>query len=586
MDDIVILEHGRPLTLLAATRQLMRPRRGLFAFGLILVAINRICALVVPASAQVLIDEVVVRRRLDLLRLLVPVVFVATIIEGCTSIAVTTVFSKAAVRLIGRLRCQVQAHIGRLPIVYHDHYGVGALVSRIMHDVDGIPTLVGGGLVELVGGLMMSALSLTLMLFISPSMTAMNALILFVFAFLLVRVIDPFPRFFQKYDEIHAQVCGRLAESIMGVRIVKAFHAELGERAVFATGVARLLDSVFKTVTAMSIISVMSPAVLGAVAGATVAVGAWEILEGHLTLGEFVTYTLLLGFAVVPLSRMVIVATQLSEAVAGLERTREILNQPSEDQYFHREVRLSALRGAVVFDDVSFAYDSRRLALSRVSFRADPGTVTALVGPSGSGKSTIGSIIAAFYAPTSGRVLVDGVDLGTVQLESYRSHVAIVLQDTFLFSASIRENIAFSRPEATSEELVAACRLARVDAFAEALPQGYDTIVGERGVRLSGGQRQRVSLARAILADARLLILDEAFSSIDSESERMIQEALSCIIRDRTMFVIAHRVSTVQRANQILVLDEGRITERGRHAELMALGKWYATMYSRQHQCD
>jgi subfamily B ATP-binding cassette protein MsbA len=368
--------------------------------------------------------------------------------------------------------------------------------------------------------------------------------------------------------------------------VIKGYHAEAREAAVFSTGVGRLLDNVLKTLTAMSVMGLASSVLLGVVSAAVMYVGARQILDGHITLGGFFTYTLLLGFLVAPLFQVVAIGTQLTEAAAGLERTREVMKESPEDQDPRRTSELARLRGEVAFEEVRFEYEAGRPVLNRISFRAEPGTVTALVGPSGSGKSTIIGLIAAFHAPTAGRVLVDGVDLSTVRLGSYRTQLGVVLQDTFLFDGTIRENVAFSRPDATDEQVLAACRLARVDAFAETFPDGYDTIIGERGVKLSGGQRQRVSIARALLADPRILILDEATSSLDSESEALIQEGLSHLMKGRTTFVIAHRLSTIRRADQILVVEEGQIVERGTHGELLERGARYAEMYRRQHDVE
>jgi subfamily B ATP-binding cassette protein MsbA len=391
---------------------------------------------------------------------------------------------------------------------------------------------------------------------------------------------------FRERSRIYGEVTGRLSESLAGVRVVKGYRAEAREEAVFAGGVGRLLENVLRTLTSTSILGLSSSVLLGVVSAGIMYMGAREIFAGGLTLGGFFTYTVLLGFLVGPLFQMVAIGTQLTEALAGLERTREVMGEAQEDQDPRRVADLGRIRGEVVFEDVRFAYEEDQPVLHGVSFRAEPGTVTALVGPSGSGKSTTIALVAAFHSPTGGRVLVDGLDLSTVRLDSYRTQLGLVLQDTFLFDGTIRENVAFSRPDASEGDVLAACRLARVDEFAEGFPDGYDTVVGERGVKLSGGQRQRVSIARAILADPRILILDEATSSLDSESEALIQEGLSHLMVGRTTFVIAHRLSTIRRADQILVLEQGRIVERGRHAGLLAQGGRYAEMYRRQHDVE
>ena len=563
--------------------ELVGPRRGLLAAGLVLIAINRVCGLVLPASTKFLIDDVIGRRRADLLAPLVGAVVAATFVQGVTSFGLTQMLSKAAQRLIAELRRKVQAHVGRLPIAYYDANKTGALVSRIMTDVEGVRNLVGTGLVELAGGLLTAVIALVLMLRISPGMTAVTLFSVIVFGFVLYRSFGTLRPIFRERGKINAEVTGRLTESLGGVRVVKGYHAEDREAAAFASGVGRLLANVLKTLTGLSILTLSSTVLLGIVGAAVMYVGARQILAGTLTVGGFFTYTMLLGFLVAPMFQVVSIGTQITEALAGLERTREVLRERPEDQDPNRTVALSTLRGEVVFEDVRFAYEPGKPVLLGLSFRSDPGTVTALVGPSGAGKSTIIGLVAAFHVPTSGRILVDGVSLATVRLETYRSQLGVVLQETFLFDGTIRENVAFSRPDATEAQVLEACRIARVDEFAESFPDGYDTVVGERGVKLSGGQRQRVSIARAILADPRILILDEATSSLDSESEALIQEGLSFLMRGRTTFVIAHRLSTIRRADQILVVEAGRIVERGTHGELYARRGRYREMYDRQH---
>ena len=562
---------------------LVRPRRGLLAAGLVLIAVNRVCGLVLPASTKFLIDDVIGARRADLLLPLVGAVVAATLVQGVTSFGLTQILSKAAQRLIADLRRQVQAHVGRLPVAYFDANKTGALVSRIMTDVEGVRNLIGTGLVELIGGLLTAAIALVLMLRISPGMTGVTLLSLAIFGLVLYRSFGTLRPIFRERGKINAEVTGRLTESLGGVRVVKGYRAEDREAAVFATGVGRLLNNVLATLTSFSVLTLSSTILLGVVGAAVMYVGARQVLAGTLTVGGLFTYTMLLGFLVAPMFQVVSIGTQITEALAGLERTREVLHERPEDADPRRTVALGPLRGEVAFEDVYFAYESGKPVLLGVSFRAEPGTVTALVGPSGAGKSTIIGLVAAFHVPTEGRVVVDGVSLATVRLDTYRSQLGVVLQETFLFDGTIRENVAFSRPEATAEQVLEACRIARVDEFATAFPQGYDTVVGERGVKLSGGQRQRVSIARAILADPRILILDEATSSLDSESEALIQEGLSFLMRGRTTFVIAHRLSTIRRANQILVVEGGRIVERGTHAALYTRRGRYREMYDRQH---
>ena len=562
---------------------LIRPRRGLLAVGLVLIAVNRVCGLVLPASTKFFIDDVIGARRADLLLPLVGAVVAATIVQGITSFGLTQMLSKAAQRLIADLRRQVQAHVGRLPVAYYDANKTGALVSRIMTDVEGVRNLIGTGLVELIGGLLTAAIALVLMLRISPGMTGVTLLSLAVFGLVLYRSFGTLRPIFRERGKINAEVTGRLTESLGGVRVVKGYRAEDREAAVFGAGVGRLLANVLATLTSFSVLTLSSTILLGVVGAAVMYVGARQVLAGTLTVGGLFTYTMLLGFLVAPMFQVVSIGTQLTEAMAGLERTREVLRERPEDADPRRTVALGPLRGEVVFEDVHFAYESGKPVLLGVSFRAEPGTVTALVGPSGAGKSTIIGLVAAFHVPTEGRVLVDGVSLATVRLDTYRSQLGVVLQETFLFDGTIRENVAFSRPDAAEAQVLEACRIARVDEFATGFPQGYDTVVGERGVKLSGGQRQRVSIARAILADPRILILDEATSSLDSESEALIQEGLSFLMRGRTTFVIAHRLSTIRRANQILVVEGGRIVERGTHAALYTKRGRYREMYDRQH---
>ena len=555
----------------------------MLAFGFLLMAINRVSGLVLPYSTRFLIDNVVIKHHLALLRPLVLLVLAATVIQGITSFSLTQLLSKAAQRLITELRQRVQAHIGHLPVTFYDSTKTGTLVSRIMTDVEGVRNLIGTGLVELAGGLLTSGIALVVLFRISALMTVLAFTFLICFALALNKAFGTIRPIFRQRGKINAEVTGRLAESLGGVRVIKGYHAEHREEEVFAGGVRRLLDNVMKTLTATSVMSLSASVLMGVVGAIIMFVGARQILAGTLTIGGFFTYTLFLGFLVAPIVQIVSIGTQLTEALAGLERTHEILSERPEDQDPKRTKTMNEVYGHVQFDNVSFSYDGNRTVLHDVSFDAEPGTVTALVGSSGSGKSTTIGLISAFYVPTQGQILVDGVDLSTVRLDSYRTRLGVVLQESFLFDGTIRENVAFSRPDATDEQIMRACRIARVDEFAETFADKYDTVVGERGVKLSGGQRQRISIARAILAEPRILILDEATSSLDSESEALIQQGLSYLMQGRTTFVIAHRLSTIRRADQILVIEQGRVVERGTHEELFALRGRYYDLYTRQH---
>jgi subfamily B ATP-binding cassette protein MsbA len=563
--------------------ELVRPRRTILVLGMILMAINRVSGLVLPASTKYLVDDIIGKHHYDLLRILILAVVGATLIQGVTSFALTQLLSKAAQRLIAELRRKVQMHVGRLPISYYDENKSGMLVSRIMSDVEGVRNLIGTGLVEFVGGLLTAVLALVVLLRLSPSMTGVALGAVVAFGLALRKAFGVMRPIFRERGKINAEVTGRLTESLGGVRVVKGYHAEAAEAEVFSGGVQRLLDNVMKSLTSTSFMSLGATVMMGILGASVMYLGARQIIAHTLTLGQFFTFTMFLAFLIGPVFQIVGIGTQISEALAGLERTREVLRERPEDEDPSRQVDIGRIAGEVVFDHVTFSYDAGKTVLHDVSFRSAPDTVTALVGPSGSGKSTIIGLIAAFYTPREGSVLVDGVDLSTIRLSSFRTQLGVVLQDTFLFDGTIRENVAFSRPNATEEQIHQACRIARVDEFAESFEKRYDTIVGERGVKLSGGQRQRVSIARAILADPAILILDEATSSLDSESEALIQEGLSYLMKGRTTFVIAHRLSTIRRADQILVVEAGRIVERGRHESLYAMHGRYYDLYTRQH---
>jgi ABC-type multidrug transport system fused ATPase/permease subunit len=563
--------------------KLMRPRRGLLALGFVLMVINKVAGFVLPYSSKFLIDNVVTKGQTGLLRPLVFSVLTATLVQGVTSFSLTQLLSKAAQRLIADLREQVQAHISRLPVAFYDANKTGALVSRIMSDVEGVRNLLGTGLVDFAGGLVAAGIAVVLLLRTSVPLTLIAVGALGCFALALNKAFAIIRPIFRERSKINAEVIGRLTESLGGVRVIKGYHAEEREEKIFAGGVKRLLDNVMRTLTATSLMGLSASVMLGVVGAATMYIGGKQMVAHTLTPGGYISYNLYLVFLIAPIMQVVSIGTQITEALAGLERTQEIMGERPEDRDPKRTVVLGDIVGKVEFDDVSFSYDGTHEVLHNISFRSEPGTVTALVGSSGSGKSTTIGLVSAFYTPSKGTVRVDGIDLSTVRLDSYRTRLGVVLQESFLFDGTIRDNVAFSRPGASEEEITRACRIARVDEFAESFAEKYDTVVGERGVKLSGGQRQRISIARAILAEPRILILDEATSSLDSESEQMIQQGLSYLMQGRTTFVIAHRLSTIRRADQIMVMEQGRIVERGTHAQLYAARGRYYDLYTRQH---
>jgi ABC-type multidrug transport system fused ATPase/permease subunit len=563
--------------------KLVKPRRWLLVGSFLLMIVNRICSFAVPVSSRYLINNVMYKHQLHLLPYIVGAVASATFIQGISSFWLTQLLSTTGQRLISELRVQVQEHIGRLPIAFYDENRTGTLVARIMTDVEGVRNLIGTGLLEFVGGLLTAIIAFCILIRISTLMTVLTFCILLVFGLILQRAFSTIRPIFRERSKINAEVTGRLTESLGGVRVVKGYHAEESESRVFAAGVGRLLKNVISSITAQSLMTLSSTMMLGVVGSLVMYLGAREINAHRLDVGGYVEYTMLLAFMIAPIAQLVNIGTQLTEAMAGLDRTTEILNERTEDSEPGRTHIIGPIQGEVAFNDVIFSYEADKPVLHGISFDSRPGTVTALVGSSGSGKSTIISLICGFHNADSGHVLIDGVDLATIRLPSYRQQLGVVLQETFLFDGTIRENILFSRPQATQEQLMEACRIARVDEFAERFPELYETIVGERGVKLSGGQRQRISIARAILADPRILILDEATSSLDSESEALIQSGLNFLMQNRTTFVIAHRLSTIRRADQILVIEQGRIVERGTHESLYKLQGRYYDLYTRQH---
>jgi subfamily B ATP-binding cassette protein MsbA len=569
----------------AEARDLAWAHRGRLALGLGLMMVSQVAGLVLPATSKFLIDEVVGKRRAELLPILAMAAGGASLLQATTSFALSQVLGVTAQRAITDMRKQVMEHVTRLPVRYFDSTQTGILIARIMNDAEGIRNLVGTGLVQLVGGLVTAGLAMAVLLYLNWQLTLVTLLVMAVFGGGMAFAFARLRPVFRERGKINAEVTGRLAESLGGIRIVKAYTAERRETLIFARGVHRLFRNIASTVTGVSGVMAFGTLVMGVVGVIMTVVGGRAILAGTMTLGDFVMYVFFTGLVAAPLVNIASIGTQITEAFAGLDRIRELRRVPREGDDAGREP-VGALRGEIAFEDVTFEYTPGQPVLKRVSFRAPAGSTTALVGSSGSGKSTLIGLVMAFNRPLSGRILVDGRDLSTLRLQDFRSHLGAVFQDNFLFDGTVAENIAFSRPHATRDEVRAASRIAHVDEFVERFPKGFDTVVGERGIKVSGGQRQRIAIARAILADPRILILDEATSSLDSESEAMIQDGLRALRRGRTTFVIAHRLSTIRSADQILVLEGGEIVERGTHEDLMMRGGRYCQLHDRQYQLE
>jgi len=563
--------------------ELIAARKGRLVLGFGILLVNRLAGFVLPFMPRYLLDEVLGKGRRELLPTLVAAAAGATIVQAITSFALSQILGKAAQRSITELRRRVQRHVGRLSVSYFDETKVGSLLSRVMTDAEGIRNLVGTGLVEVVGGVLTATIALVILLFLNLKLTAIALAILSLFGLVLLYAFKTLRPLFRERSKINAEVSGRLTESFSGVRVVKAYRAERREALVFSRGVHRLFRNVAKTMMGVSSVTAFSTLLFGAISVAILWVGSNDVLNGAMTRGQLFQFTALLALVVGPVVQIVSIGSQITEAFAGLERIREIRNETAEDAGDETREILPRVEGRVEFRDVSFEYQSGVPVLKGISFTAEPGTSTALVGPSGSGKSTMIGLVAAFYRPKSGQILIDGLDLSRVRLADFREQLGVVLQDNFLFDGTVFENIAYARPDASRADVLRAAAIARCDDFVRTMPEGYDTVVGERGVKLSGGQRQRVAIARAILADPRILILDEATSSLDSESEALIQEGLAELMKGRTTFVIAHRLSTIRKADMILVVEDGLIVERGRHEELLARGGRYADLYNRQY---
>lgn len=558
------------------------PRRKLLLLGLLLIVINRICGLVLPGSTKFLLDDVIPHHDLHLLGILLSAVGISILIQAVTSYTLTQLLAVEAQHLISRLRLQMQKHIIHLPVGFFDGTKSGVLLSRIMNDPEGVRNLVGTGVVQLVGGVLTAVVSLFLLIRISSWLTVASLFPLLLFSFISFKAFSRIRPIFRERGKITAEVTGRLTETLGGIRVVKGFHAEAREIRVFESGVDTLFQNVRKSMTTTSMVTSAATLLLGVTSVLIMGIGGHLILQGRMSVGDFISFTLYLGFLVAPIVQMSNIGSQLTEAFAGLDRMEEILALKPEGQEPERIIELKQLQGRVAFEDVHFSYETGKEVLRGVSLDAPAGSLTALVGSSGSGKTTLAGLAASFLRPTTGKVLVDGVDLATVKLDSYRRHLAVVLQDEFLFEGTIRDNILFGRPEAGAQEVADAVRAANLKEFTDGLEKGLDTLIGERGVKLSGGQRQRVAIARALLADPRILFLDEATSNLDAESEMLIQESLAGLMQGRTTFVIAHRLSTIRRADRILVVENGAIVEHGNHEELIAKRGRYFQLFTYQ----
>ncbi len=577
------MDRARIKALLHDAGELIWRARKRLLLGIPIMLVNRLAGIVLPGTSKYVIDQVITKHHVELLWKLTLIAGAAAFIGGITDYLLSQLLGQAAQRSITELRRKIHEHVQRLPVRYFDSTKTGTVVSRVMNDAEGIRNLIGTGLVQMFGGLVTAAISIVILFWLSAKLAIYIVGALLFFAVILWKAFKKARPLFSQRGEMNAQITGRLTEGLSGIRIVKAYRAEKHEERVFTSGVHRLLRLVIETMNTVSTVGGLTSMLAGVVGVIILLIGAREVLAGHMTLGGLVSFIIYLGLVIGPVAQIVAIGTQLSEAFAGLERIRELLGERTEDAEDAEKAHTSTLRGDVEFRDVWFEYNEGVPVLKGVSFVAPAGKSTALVGPSGSGKSTMIGLVAAFNRPTAGTILIDGHDLNELRLADYRSHIGLVPQESFLFADSIYDNIHMGDPKATREEVVAAARIAHVDEFAESFADRYDTIVGERGVKLSGGQRQRVAIARAIVADPRILILDEATSSLDSESEALIQDGLNKLMEGRTTFVIAHRLSTIRNADQILFLENGKVIERGTHQELMLLGGRYRTLYEKQY---
>ena len=565
-----------------ALKEYAWPRKKLIAVGLILIVIKSLAGLVMPFITKELVDDVFPNQDLDLLYILLIYLASAITIQAITSFALTRLLSVEAQKLISELRAKVQRKLLKLPISFFDNNKSGALVSRVMSDVEGVRNLVGTGLVQLIGGSLTSILALFLLIKLNAMMTLVVLIPVAIFAVVMLKAFKYIRPIFKNRGKINAEVTGRLTETLNGVRVIKGFGAEEQESAIFEKGVERLYLNVKKSLTATAIITSSSTFLIGLASAGIMGLGGYYVMQNEMTTGEFFQFIFLLGLLVAPIVQMSNIGNQLTEALAGLDRTQELMTMEEENESDVRIEVLDKIEGDMIFNDVSFSYEKSKEVLHDISFEAPSGSVTALVGSSGSGKSTIAGLAATFLNPTKGKVTIDGIDLSTVNLSSYRSLLGVVLQDDFLYEGTIRENILFPRPDAKEEELIEAVKGAYVNEFTDRFEDGLETVIGERGVKLSGGQKQRISIARALLANPRIIILDEATSNLDTESESFIQKSLSVLMKNRTTFVIAHRLSTIQQADQILVIEEGKIAERGKHDELIAKKGRYFDLFTYQ----